>query len=92
MAISGVQLCITKTEVAGHRRDSPVDEVNNAAFGGIEGEVVVRELIMRKGIQVILERRTSRMGKDGVSSKRITEAMGWNRWEVVDDSNEKVGP
>ena len=41
MAIGGVQLCVTKKVVTGHRKDSPVDEVNNAVFGGIGGEVVV---------------------------------------------------
>ena len=41
MAIGGEQLCITKTVVTGHRGDSPVNEVKNAAFGGVEGEVVV---------------------------------------------------
>ena len=41
MAIGGEQLWITKTVVTGHGGDSPVDEVKNAAFGGVEGEVVV---------------------------------------------------
>ena len=41
VAIGGKQLCITKTIGTGHGGDSPVDEVENAAFGGVEGEVVV---------------------------------------------------
>ena len=41
MAVGGEQLCITKTVVTLHGGDSPVDEVKNAAFGGVEGEVVV---------------------------------------------------
>ena len=41
VAIGVVQLCITKRVVTSHEGDSPVDEVRNAAFGGVEGEVVV---------------------------------------------------
>ena len=57
--------------------------MNTAAFGGVEGEVIVLGP-MRKGIQVMLEQRIVRMGGDGLTafgfiSKKITEL-----WARVD--------